>query len=295
MVDMHFHSIFSDGSESPERLAEMGAKLGLKGMVLTDHDTFAGTARFAAAAAERGIRTISGVELSLDFGKHELHLLGYGFDPANPRMVDTLAEFQRSRKERTRKILDRLDALGVPVTMEEVEQARRAMACGGDAPAAEGDNGEASIGRPHIAAALVARGYVPDVRAAFTRYLAHDAPAYVPRERLKPAEAVALVHQAGGTPVIAHPKLIGLDWRQLRKFVGELRDAGLAGLEAYHSGHDPVTTARILAIARDLGLCCTGGSDFHGIHKPAIGIGAGYGGLRVPDECFDALYERHRR
>lgn len=274
MVDLHVHSTFSDGSEEPERLAELGAAAGVAAMALTDHDSTRGTARFVAAATALGIRTVTGVELSVEHPDFELHMLAFGVDPDDRALQDALEAVRGGRHTRNLRMLAKLRELGCPLDYAAVES------LAGD--------GEV-VGRPHIAAALVNAGHVDSKQAAFQRYLSEGAPAYCDRLRLGPAHAMKLIRAAGGLPVLAHPHLLGLERRALRKLVGRLRREGLAGIEAYHSQQGPDATAALLGLAKDLGLFVTGGSDFHGSFNPDIRIGVGFGNLRVPDESFDAL------
>lgn len=280
MVDLHFHSTFSDGSEEPEALAALGAAAGLGAMALTDHDSTRGVARFAAAAAAHGIRSVSGVEISVEYPGNEMHLLAFGVDPDHAELQSCLEDIRGGRHVRNLRIVDKLRSLGCPLDYDAVS------ALAGD--------GEV-VGRPHFAQALVQAGHVRDKQEAFSRYLGCGAPAYCDRLRLGPARAIRLIRSAGGLAVLAHPHLLGLTRNALRKLVTELRKEGLAGLEAYHSEQRGEVTTLLLGMARDLGLLATGGSDFHGSFNPSLSLGTGFGGLRVPDECFDLLLERLNR
>jgi len=274
MVDLHLHSTFSDGSDSPEALVELAAGAGLAAIALTDHDTTDGTERFLAAAAGRGIQTITGIELSVEGSEGSLHMLGYGIDPSDAALQQNLSELRGGRHSRNERILQKLDNLGLPLAYESV--------------VAHAGNDEV-VGRPHIAAALVDAGYVATVQEAFEKYLIKGAPAYSDRLRLGTARAIALIRAAGGLPVLAHPHLLRLKRKPLQKLVAQLRKDGLAGIEVWHSQHNANVAAAMHGLARDLGLLVTGGSDYHGHLKGNIRIGVGPGHLRIPDECFAKL------
>lgn len=218
------------------------AELGLQALAITDHDTVAGLAEALAAGRRLGVQVVTGVELSTDAGGRELHLLGYGFDPTDAALCELLAAGRQDRRRRAAKIVARLADLGVRIELEQV------LALGAE-----------SVGRPHVARVLVERGFVASVAEAFARYLAEGRPAYVPRRRLRPEQAIAAVHQAGGVAVIAHPALFGDD-----AWVRRLAAAGLDGLETDHSEHPPAAVAHYARLAAELGLLPTAGSDSHG-------------------------------
>ena len=274
MVDLHFHSIFSDGTDTPEELARQGKALGLTAMVLTDHDSTRGTERFMAAARELGIRTMPGVELSIELPVNELHLLGYGMDIGNGQFQDYLERFRTDRARRNEAMVAKLGQLGLPLSYEAIVQSA------GDADVA---------GRVHIAAAMVSAGYVKDKRDAFVRWIGTGRPAFVPRLRLGAPDAIRLIVEAGGAPVVAHPYHIGFGNARLTALLEELKPHGLAGVEAYHSEHSVAVAARLRRTARQLGLHATGGSDYHGAHNPDIRLGIGFGRLSIPDDCYDWL------
>lgn len=274
--DMHLHSDFSDGSETPERIVELAVEAGLSAAVLTDHDTMAGVPRFLAAARAAGLRAMPGLEISADVPGRTVHMLAYGCDAEEPRLAAALERVRTSREARNAEIVAKLVRLGAPVSMDDV----RAEA------------GSGVVGRPHIAAALVRKGFASDRADAFGRFLARGAPAYADRYRLAPKEAIALVRGAGGVAVLAHPTTTGYGGAELRAFVADLAEAGLGGMECLYSGHAPPQVEEYVAIARDLGLAVTGGTDFHGANKPNVKIGIAYGRLRVREEAFDGILAR---
>ncbi|MBQ9727491.1 MAG: PHP domain-containing protein [Kiritimatiellae bacterium] len=277
MIDLHLHSTFSDGTCTPEEVAALAADAGLSAAVLTDHDTWGGWPRFAAAARARGLRTATGMEISADVPGRTVHMLAYGFDPDAPALAAAAEKLREGRRVRNASILAKLARLGCPVSAADV--AREA-------------GSPDLVARPHIANALVRRGFARDRADAFRRFLERGAPAYEDRVRLDPEEAVRLVRAAGGAAVLAHPFSARFGRAELRAFVARLAAAGLAGLEVHYTGHLPAQVEELSGLAREFGLVAAGGSDFHGANKPNVRVGVAYGGLKVPDEAFDALLAR---
>jgi predicted metal-dependent phosphoesterase TrpH len=276
MIDLHMHSTFSDGTHTPETLAEMAAGFGLTAIALTDHDGMGGAARFLAACGKEGVRGIPGVEISAQVSKGTMHILGYFVDHADEELESELARIRNGREVRNKEILDRLNALGCALDWDEV------LAL----------TDKEVVGRPHFAMAMQARGYVRDKTEAFDRYLAKDKPAYAERFRLSPADSIAAIRKAGGVPVLAHPFTLQLGNKALRKALGEFRDMGLQGVEVYYSEHSEEMEGTYKRMARELGLAMSGGSDFHGEVNPKIRMGIGFGRLRVPDELVAELEAR---
>jgi predicted metal-dependent phosphoesterase TrpH len=272
-VDLHLHSVFSDGSDPPEEIADRAHSIGLTGIALTDHDTLDGIPRAAAAATRHGLRFIGGTELSVLWQEQSMHLLVYFLDPGPGPVQDRLAELRRARSHRNDQIVDQLRRLGLEITLDEV---RREAATG-------------VVGRPHIAAVLMEKGYVETVAEAFDTYLAAGRPAYVPRMRLTARDAIRLSRESGAVPVIAHPHTLNLRAEQFASGFRELVSLGLGGIEAYYGEYSPEMRTRIATICSDLGIVATGGSDYHGKYKPQLHIGVGRGDLRVPDEVLDRL------
>lgn len=273
MIDLHMHSYFSDGTMSPEELVVEGHDAGLEAMALTDHDNVAGIPRFLEAANKTGMRAISGCEVSADVEKGALHVLGYGVRHDDPTFQARLNWILAGREERNKEILSKLARAGIPITMEEV----KAFA------------GSEVIGRPHFAAALIARGYARNKRDAFSRYLARGRVAHAERRRLPAEDAVAFIREAGGVASIAHPFSLELDYDDLFDFCAYLKDFGLMGLESYYPEHTPSMTREYVAIADELGLIPTGGSDFHGAATPDLKLGRGFGRLNVGCDIFDRI------
>jgi len=276
MIDLHTHSTFSDGSLTPEELAELGARVGLKALALTDHDSTGGLARFDAACRKHGLAGVPGVEISAGVAKGTMHILGYYVDADQPALEDVLSRIRNGREIRNQEILQKLNQLGVDLSWEEVA----AYA------------GEEVVGRPHFAQALLAKGAVTSKNDAFDRYLAKGKPAYADRFRLSPADSIASILGAGGIPVLSHPSTLELDAKGLREFMAELKEVGLEGIETYYSEHSSQQVAEYQALARDFRMLKTGGSDFHGDVNPAVRLGVGFGSLHVPDEVADDLRKR---
>lgn len=241
-IDLHAHTTASDGARSPYDTVAAAAAAGLAALAITDHDTVGGVAAAIEAGAALGVRIVPGIELSLFEGDREVHLLGLHLDRL-ALIEDALTEIRDARVSRAHAIVERMNALGVPVTIEAVLE----QAAGG------------AVGRPHIARALIAGGWVRDQRDAFDRYLGAGRPANVEKRRLGVAEGIALVHKAGGIAVVAHPGPDGT-----RAFTETAIAQGLDGLEVRHPGHSAEDIRRIAALVMHFGLVPSGGSDWHG-------------------------------
>jgi 3',5'-nucleoside bisphosphate phosphatase len=255
-VDLHAHSTASDGGFPPSELIARALAMHLSAVALTDHDTVAGLAEARVAGDAGGMAVIAGVELSAFDGDREIHILGLHLD-APVRMAEPLAMFQSSRMTRAEAIVGALNKVGVPVTMDAV----LAQAAGG------------TVGRPHVARALVAGGWVQTQREAFDRYLGADRVAYVEKHRLSAGDAVRLIHESGGVAVFAHPGREGTLAR-----IQTLAAVGLDGVEVLHPSQGAEDVARLSAIADHLGLLRSGGSDWHGAADGSRALGA----MRVP-------------
>ncbi|MFE5514337.1 PHP domain-containing protein [Streptomyces sp. NPDC056529] len=250
-IDLHTHSTASDGTDSPAELVRNAAAAGLDVVALTDHDTTRGHAE-AIAALPEGLTLVTGAELSCRVDGIGLHMLAYLFDPEEPALLAERELVRDDRVPRARAMVDKLRDLGVPVTWERV--ARIA--------------GDGSVGRPHVAEALVELGVVPDVSAAFTpEWLADGGRAYVGKHELDPVEAIRLVRAAGGVTVFAHPLAVKRGQVLPEASIARLAEAGLDGIEVDHMDHDEATRARLRGLAKELGLLTTGSSDYHGSRK----------------------------
>jgi predicted metal-dependent phosphoesterase TrpH len=265
-VDLHMHSTASDGSRSPRDVVHAAKNAGLAAIALTDHDTVGGLAEAQAAGHELGVRVVNGIELSAVEGEAETHVLGL-------HLRDTLiierelTALRDMRARRGQQIVDKLIALGVMITFDDVLA----------------QSGGGAVGRPHVARALVADGWATDVRDAFDRYLGAGKPAYVAKDQLGMAAAIAIIHAAGGLAVLAHPGPAGT-----RERLTALAALGLDGVEVRHPGHSPSDTNRLTALAAQLGLLMSGGSDWHGAAEGPRTIGM----MSVPLEWL-ALQDAH--
>jgi predicted metal-dependent phosphoesterase TrpH len=270
-ADLHMHTNHSDGTLSPVELARLAKEQNLDAVALTDHDTVTGLAELVEEVNKLGIEAIPGVELSAKFSPGTLHILGYGFDPNGP-IRQKLEEFQKARAERNPQILAKLAELGMPLTIDEVKKLSGA---------------KNQIGRPHIAKALEAKGYA-SYEEAFDKYLTKGGPAYINKAGWSAQECIDLIHESGGVAVIAHPIQMKLQGMELRTKLKELADMGMDGIEVVHPDHKPEDQAFFAILAEEFGLLPTGGSDFHGAHKPGIQLGQG----RPPYTYLEALRER---
>ena len=251
-IDLHTHSRISDGTESPSAVVEQALAAGLSAIALTDHDTTAGWAEARAAAAATGLGLLPGVELSTRLGWRSVHVLGYLVDPEHPALVEETARIREARRSRAKRIVERIGA-DYPLVWSDV--------------LAQTTPGS-TVGRPHIADALVALGLEPDRSAAFAGIL-HPRQGYVePHYAPTPQVGVALIRAAGGVPVLAHPGAAGRDRVLGADVVAELVDAGLFGLELYHRENTPDGRERVAELAERFGLAVTGSSDYHGSGKP---------------------------
>ncbi|MHB9022808.1 MAG: PHP domain-containing protein [Armatimonadota bacterium] len=265
-VDLHLHTTYSDGTLSPEALVAEAAARGVRVIAVTDHDEVGGVAPARKAAEACGVEVWSGVEINTQVGRNEVHILGYGFSVDSAVLAEGLAYLRQGRIERMERILQRLADLGYPLDVERVRQLA----------------GHGSVGRPHIARALVEAGYVKSMGDAFDRLIGDRGPAYVPRMKYLPEEAIELIHRAGGFASLAHPGKLGDPPAMIRR----LLPAGLDALEAYHSDHLPATAERMLRQARNYRLAVTGGTDSHGpggAHEVPIGS------VEMPDTIVEPL------
>ena len=279
MIDLHMHSIFSDGSYTPEELVQTAEKMGVQAIALTDHDTVKGVDRVMAAGAQSTVETIPGVEISADYSPGTMHILGYCMDWHDRALEEHLAWIRNGRESRNQEIFHNLLKLGVHITWAGVCKYA----------------GDDVVGRPHFAQAMVAAGYVKTTKEAFENFLGQGRPAYASRRRLKPEACIELIRQAGGLAVLAHPCTLQISGMKLRQLVKQLAKAGLDGLEVIYPEHTPQMQRRYRSLADSLGLVLTGGTDFHGAITPDITIGRGFGSLKVPNECLNNIKERIER
>lgn len=265
-ADLHLHTRFSDGTETPERVVELAREAGLAAMAITDHDNVEALPVAAPVANRLGIELIPGIEMSASAEGREVHLLGFFIDPENVAFRNHLSQQQARRIQRVHQTAEQLKRIGVHLDPAEV----LALA------------GAGTVGRPHVARILVKHGYVSSMPDAFDRYLAEGKPGFVSGSVVVPAGIIKLIRDAGGVPVLAHPVYLKND-----ALVSQFAREGLAGLEVYHSSHTPDVVARYERIAKELNLLPTGGSDFHGDAKEGLPVGA----VKAPYRLLEALRE----
>ena len=273
LIDLHAHTNHSDGSATPPELIELAKLNGASAVAITDHDTVSGLEDGRVAAENLGIEFINGMELSAEYSPGTMHILGYYVDDQNEELTASLEELRAARKARNPEIANRLQALGFDVRYAEV-----AAVAGNDV-----------VGRPHFARVLVDKGYAASIQDAFNRFLAKGAAAYVEKRRLSPADSIALIHEAGGVAVLAHPYQLRLSPEALETLVSQLVEMGLDGIEALYSRHSLADRERYATLARRHRLLVTGGSDYHGTYKPDISIVKGLGDLAVPYSVLEGL------
>jgi predicted metal-dependent phosphoesterase TrpH len=273
MIDLHTHSTASDGSCAPERVVALALEFGLTALALTDHDTLDGVSRARARAAGTELRFIPGVEIEIEAAAGEFHLLGIGLTGDAGPLEEALVRVQAARRQRNARMLEKMQAAGIPITMQEVMDI----------------SGGGIISRAHFARVLVKKKVIGSIDAAFKKLIGKGMPFYEPRACLDLREATSLIGRAGGISVIAHPVSLGLPGPALRSFVSACRDQGVAGVEAWHPNHPVKVARRLERLARTLGMAVTGGSDFHGEHIPSRRLGLGSGGRELPDRFLDSL------
>lgn len=248
-ADLHIHSTASDGKLSPKEIIELVVRKGLEVVSITDHDSVAGLPEaIETAKSFPQLRFIPGVEVATDIASGELHILGYFIDFKHPELLKTLEEQRRSREERVLKIIFKLKQLGIFVDFGRVKEIAK---------------GE-SLGRTHIARAMMEAGYVTSLREAFLKYIGRGGIAYVHREGKSPEDIIRLIIRVKGLPLVAHPMNTGLGEEELKSLLLRLRKEGLIGLEAYYDGYSPQTKEKLASLAHSLGLLVSGGSDYHG-------------------------------
>jgi 3',5'-nucleoside bisphosphate phosphatase len=273
-VDLHVHSTASDGSLSPLQIIERAKELRLRAVAITDHDTVEGSAEALGYPPLPSLEILSGIEISADVPSGTMHILGFLLRLDDPSLRQTLKRVQRARANRNVKIVEKLQDLGLRVQYDEITSI----------------SGGGQVGRPHIAQVLVHKGAARSVGDAFKKFLRKGGPAYIPRYRLLPDEAIRMILGAGGVPVLSHPfTLDAKDEEDLESILVHLKEAGLKGLEVYYPEHGPKRTAQYERLARRHGLVMTGGTDFHGAAKPRVQMGIGRGDLRIPYRLVEKL------
>ncbi|WP_339138066.1 MAG: PHP domain-containing protein [Candidatus Electrothrix sp. GW3-4] len=274
-VELHTHSVYSDGTATPAELVQMAVDRRLQGFSLTDHDTVEGVQEVLRLGQEVGMPVVSGIEISARHRQYSLHILGYGIDPTNQELLQWLVRLQQGRVERNKNILEKLTTMGISITEQELEQVSE---CG-------------QTGRPHIARLMKEKGHVTSSQQAFTHYLGRNKPAWCHRSTCSVSEAIAVLHQAGGLAVLAHPGIIDKEMKMQPLLVQELVERGLDGLEVFYPSHSRKIKKRLQMLAGKYNLLCTGGSDYHGDQHGRLFAGEA-GGICPPDSIMVELLER---
>ena len=279
IVDLHVHSNKSDGTCSPSELVDLAIQKGLSAFALTDHDTTAGLDEAIEYAKDRDIEVVPGIEFSTEYQGRDIHVLGLAIDYKAPVFADRLQAFVDSRIGRNRKMCRNLTEAGIDISYEKLMAAYPG----------------AVITRAHYARYLLDHGYVKSLPEAFERYVGDHCPYFVPREKVTPVQAVQLIRQAKGIPVLAHPTLYHMGKDALQKLVSSLTEAGLVGLEAVYSTYSAGEEREMRQLALRNGLLISGGSDFHGSNKPGLELATGYHGkLVIPYDIWERLKEKRR-
>lgn len=276
-IDLHVHSNFSDGTLSPEEIVTLAVQKGLAAIALTDHDTVLGVEHALLASKQQDIplEVIPSTELSAEYQGNDIHIVGLFVDYQNKELLEKTALFLKRRANRNAEMAERLQKAGIPITLEAMKE----------------ENPDTVITRAHFAKFLVSHNIVKNPKDAFTLYLNHDTPYYVPRVKMSGTEAIQLILQAGGIPVLAHPMHYKLEESVLRRMIAEFKDAGLVGIEVKYSNHTEKDETFVKALSREFQLLASGGSDFHGSNKPAISLGSGRGTLAVPYEYLEKFLQ----
>ena len=272
-IDLHTHSTASDGSMTPSELVHHAASCGLRAVALTDHDTTVGLTEAQQAANEIGIELVHGVELATWLDKTEFHIVGLDINENNPHFQTAMARMQKIREDRNNQMVARMQAAGVDITLEKLHA----------------KEGIGVLTRANFAGYLLSVGFVKSIKEAFDRYLGDGKPFYIPRTKTSPKEAIELIKQADGIPVLAHPMLYKLSKNTLEKYVKMMTDWGLEAMEVYYSTNTPSDDLYLSHLANHYHLKYSGGSDFHGTYKPHIQIGTGKGRLVVPYDILEKL------
>jgi len=273
-IDLHIHTTESDGSLTPSQVVHYAKEKGLKAIAITDHDTIHGNEEAIKEGISEGVEVIPGVEISVDYSPGTMHMLGYFITTEDPILNEKLTLLQDSRADRNPRIIEKLNKLGLSLTYDEVVQV------------SEGGQ----VGRPHMAQVLMEKGYIKSIKEAFDKYLGKGAPAYLDKFRLGAVEAITMITDAGGIPVLAHPStLYCKSSDELDALVKKLVNQGLQGLEVYYSEHDERKTSSYKLLAKRYNLAITGGSDFHGKNIKGIDLGTGRGKLKIPYTVLENL------
>lgn len=277
-IDLHVHSNYSDGTCTPEELVDLAVKKELAAFALTDHDATNGVEKAQAYQKKNNapVEVIPGIEISSEYGKKEIHILGLYIRQNHRELVETTRHFVSLRARRNQQMAENFQKAGIPMTIEDLQEG----------------NPDTVITRAHFARHLIRLGVVKDAKEAFSKYLGEDSPFYVSRRRIPATDAIGLIIKAGGVPVLAHPIHYHMEESRLRSMVADFKEHGLAGIEVKYSNHTTQDEAFVARMAKEFDLLPSGGSDFHGSNKPDIDLGTGRGNLAIP---YDYLIKIKKR
>lgn len=277
-IDLHTHSLKSDGSMTPTEVVEEAKRAGLAAIALTDHDSVDGVREAVEAGERLGVEVIPAIEFSV-MSETETHILGYFIDIENPDLKEMLKEVVDLRIERNHVTCQRLNELGFDITLEEV----RALAPNN------------FVGRAHFARVMMDKGYISSVKEGFEKYMSVGKYAYCEKQRLSARDAIELITKCGGISFVAHPHLTKLPDDKLKEFLKELKNFGLCGLEGYYTDYTPEMQEKYQSMAKELGLMISGGTDFHAKMKPHISIGTGTGNMKIPYSVIENMKKKSGR
>lgn len=277
-IDLHTHSLKSDGSMTPTEVVEEAKRAGLAAIALTDHDSVDGVREAVEAGERLGVEVIPAIEFSV-MSETETHILGYFIDIENPDLKEMLKEVVDLRIERNYVTCQRLNELGFDITLEEV----RALAPNN------------FVGRAHFARVMMDKGYISSVKEGFEKYMSVGKYAYCEKQRLSARDAIELITKCGGISFVAHPHLTKLPDDKLKEFLKELKSFGLCGLEGYYTDYTPEMQEKYQSMAKELGLMISGGTDFHAKMKPHISIGTGTGNMKIPYSVIENMKKKSGR
>ena len=275
-IDLHVHSTASDGTFTPTQLVQHALSKNLAAFALTDHDSVSGLKEAAAAASGTSLEVIRGIEFSTVYQGSDVHIVGLDIQPDHPDFSSHLDQFLHSRDIRNFRMIEKMQHDGIRISMDLLQE----------------QFGDTVLTRAHIARFLMEHGYVKQLSEAFDRYLSPGCPYYIEREKVTPQDAMQLICSTGGIPILAHPMLYHFTDEKLRELICVLKNAGLMGIEAIYSTYSAEEESYVRNLAKEMDLCLSGGSDFHGENKPGLDMGCGYGHLDIPYSVLDTLRER---
>lgn len=280
-IDLHVHSNYSDGTCTPEELVELAVKKGLAAFALTDHDATRGVNPILAYQKKTSapVEIIPGIEISSEYHKKEIHIVGLYVNQDNQNLVETTSHFVNLRAKRNQKMVENFQNAGIPMTMEDLQ---------------EGNPGTV-ITRAHFTRFLIQHGVVKNAKEAFSQYLGEDSPFYVSRKLISATDAISLILEAGGVPILAHPIHYHMEEQVLRSMIKTFKEHGLVGIEVKYSNHTKKDEIFVRHLAKEFDLLSSGGSDFHGTNKPDIDLGSGRGNLSIPYEYLEGIKKYHAK